>query len=124
MSDTTTATARAARDAATALAAARTHHQQQRYDEALAAYTRALELDGSLAEARRGLVSILEMACTQRFHAGLAGLIEKALADPRTQHQALARAAAHQLRLKYGLVAVPDFASESGRALAASFAKD
>jgi SAM-dependent methyltransferase len=111
-------------DAAKALAAARAHHAGQRFDEALAAYTQALQLDPMLAEARRGLVSILEMARTERFHPRLTGLIGTALADPRTQHQALARAAAHQLRLKYGLGGDVDFTAPQGRALAASFAQD
>ena len=124
MIDAATLSGAGGSDAAKALAAARAHHAGQRFDEALAAYTQALQLDPNLAEARRGLVSILEMARTQRFHPRLAGLIGAALADPRTQHQALARAAAHQLRLKYGLDGDVDFAAPQGRALAAAFAQD
>lgn len=124
MIDTATLSGAGGSDAAKALEAARAHHAGQRFDGALAAYTQALQLDPTLAEARRGLVSILEMARTQRFHPRLAGLIGEALADPRTQHQALARAGAHQLRLKYGLAGDVDFAAPQGRALAASFAQD
>jgi SAM-dependent methyltransferase len=124
MTTTATMSGQASGAAASALTAARAHHAAQRFDEALAAYTHALQLDPGLAEARRGLVSILEMARTQRFHPRLAGLIAAALADPRTQHQALARAAAHQLRLKYGLTGAVDFAAPPGQALAAAVAQD
>ncbi len=110
--------------AASALTAARAYHAAQRFDEALAAYAQALQHDPALADARRGLVSILEMARTQRFHPRLAGLVGTALADPRTQHQALARAAAHQLRLKYTLTGAVDFATSQGQALASAFAQD
>lgn len=121
---TTIATMSGQAAGASALTAARAYHAAQRFDEALTAYTQALQHDPALAEARRGLVSILEMARTQRHHPRLAGLIGMALADPRAQHQALARAAAHQLRLKYNLTGAVDFATPQGRALAAAFAQD
>lgn len=103
---------------------ARQLHAAGRMDEALAAYAQALKHEARLKEARFGMTSILEMARTTAYNAGLAGLMEECLADREANHQALARGAALQLRLKYRLDRLPQPGESELRALVERFAGD
>lgn len=99
-------------------------HARQRFDDALGLYEAALRLDPGLRAARWGMTSILEMARTTKFHERLAALLDESLADPGAYHQALARAAAHQLRLKHAIDGARDFGTADGRALIQALDRD
>ncbi len=75
--------------------------RQGDFDGALQAYEKALAAVPSMADALARLTGILEMAATERYHAGLAGRIRQALATPGVNTEALYGPAALQLRHKY-----------------------
>jgi SAM-dependent methyltransferase len=114
------------RAAAAARLAARADALRARgdFDAALAIYAEARALDRTLAAARLGLVSILQMAHTTRPHEGLAALMADCLADPAVYHQALGRSAALQIRLKFGLDDVRDLEGAAGAELVAAIGSE
>lgn len=90
-----------------ALEKARGLHAKGRFDEALAAYEHVLRLEPGSRWALWGMTSLLEMARSERYHPGLAIRFTQRLTDPASNHQALARGAALQLRFRHELDGMP-----------------
>jgi len=82
--------------------------RQGDFDGALDAYEAALAAAPGMAEPLSRFTGILEMAQTERFHAGLARRIRLALGTPGVNAEALSRPAALQLRHKYAGAPEPD----------------
>ncbi|SNB51744.1 Methyltransferase domain-containing protein [Arboricoccus pini] len=106
------------------LAAAQELHAKGEFDEALSSYEAALAAEPRLKAARLGMTSILEMARADGFNATLWRRLAASLADRDANHQALARASAHQIRLRHRLDQVRRLDDPSGAQLLAALAAE